>query len=133
LNAVDTSVVVAAFSSWHIHHDRARAAMRDQPHLPSHAAAEAYSVLTRLPTPYRSSPQLVHAYLVRAFGDRTLPIGDASIVALLGELAALGIAGGAAYDGLIAITARIHDATLITLDGRASETYHRLGVRATLL
>ena len=61
-------------------------------------------MLTRLPTPYRSSPQLVHAYLVRAFGDRTLPIGDASIVALLGELAALGIAGGAAYDALIAFT-----------------------------
>lgn len=107
--------------------------MRDQPHLPSHAAAEAYSVLTRLPNPYRSSPQLVHAYLVRAFEDRTLPIGDASIVDLLGELAALGIAGGAAYDALIGLTARIHDATLITLDSRAKETYDRLGVRVQLL
>jgi predicted nucleic acid-binding protein len=133
LNAVDTSVVVAAFSSWHVHHERARAAMRDQPHLPSHAAVEAYSVLTRLPNPYRSTPQLVHAYLSRAFGERTLPIGDASIIALLGELAALGIAGGAAYDALIALTARIHDATLFTLDGRARETYDRLGVRAKLL
>ena len=107
--------------------------MRDQPHLPSHAAAEAYSVLTRLPNPYRSSPQLVHAYLVRAFGDRMLPIGDSSIVPLLGELAALGIAGGAAYDALIGLTARIHDATLITFDARARETYDRLGVRANLL
>lgn len=107
--------------------------MRDHPHLPSHAAAEAYSVLTRLPNPYRSSPQLVHAYLVRAFADRTLPIGDTSIIALLGELAMLGIAGGTAYDALIGLTARIHDATLITLDGRAMETYARLGVRTNLL
>jgi predicted nucleic acid-binding protein len=133
LNAVDTSVVVAAFSSWHVHHQRARAAMRDGPHLPSHAAAQAYSVLTRLPNPYRSSPELVHAYLFRAFGDRTLPTGDSSIIDLLGELAPLGIAGGAAYDALIGLTARIHDATLITLDGRARETYDRLRVRTMML
>jgi predicted nucleic acid-binding protein len=133
VNAVDTSVVVAAFSSWHVHHEIARAAMRQRPHLPSHAAAEAYSVLTRLPNPYRSSPELIHAYLLRAFGDRTLSTGDSSIVELLGELAALGISGGAVYDAIIGLTARIHDATLITLDARARETYDRIGVRAKLL
>lgn len=132
MNAVDSSVIIAAFGTWHVQHEQARAALRSQPHMPAHAAAEAYSVLTRLPNPFRSEPSLVHAYLDRAFGDRMLR-AEASIVELIGELAGLGISGGAAYDGLIGMTARHHDATLLTLDQRAMQTYDRLGVRSRLL
>jgi len=132
MNAVDSSVVVAAFSTWHADHERARAALGGQPHLPAHAAAEAYSVLTRLPNPFRAEPSLVHRYLVRAFADRTLRV-EGSMIELIGELAGLGISGGAAYDGLIGLTARLHDATLLTLDRRARETYDRLGVRTNLI
>lgn len=132
MNAVDSSVVIAAFSSWHVLHEPAREALRAKPHLPAHAAVEAYSVLTRLPHPFRSSPSFVHSFLVRAFGDRTLWI-TTSMVDVIGELAALEIAGGAAYDGLIGMAARQHQATLLTLDRRARETYDRLGVDVRLL
>jgi len=132
MNAVDSSVIIAAFSTWHGSHAPAAAALRTEPHLPAHAAAEAYSVLTRLPNPFRASPTIVHSSLVQNFGERTLQTRT-SIIELLGELASLGISGGAAYDGLIGITAREHDATLLTLDRRALATYDRLGVRTRLL
>lgn len=133
MNAVDSSVIVAAFSSWHEHHEAARLAMAKRPHLPAHAAAEAYSVLTRLPSPYRASPGLVHEFLASTFGDRTLQVDATTVIDLLGELAQLGIVGGASYDGLIGQTARAVGATLLTLDQRARETYDRLGVRVTSL
>lgn len=132
MNAVDSSVVVAAFSTWHGSHAAAAAALREKPHLPAHAAAEAYSVLTRLPNPFRSSPTIVHSSLIQNFGQRNLQI-RMSMPDLIGELASLGISGGAVYDGLIGVTARDHDATLLTLDRRALATYQRLGVRTRLL
>jgi predicted nucleic acid-binding protein len=133
VNAVDSSVVVAGFSSWHEQHDVARRAIAEQPHLPEHVAAEAYSVLTRLPNPYRAEPPLVHEFLVRAFEDRILDVRPQDVMDLLGELADHGIAGGAAYDGLIALSVKRLDATLLTLDRRARETYDRLGVRVRFL
>jgi predicted nucleic acid-binding protein len=132
MNAVDSSVIIAAFSTWHGSHVAAAAAVRRKPHLPAHAAAEAYSVLTRLPNPFRSSPAIVHSALVGNFGERILQI-PTSMLELLGEFASLGISGGAVYDGLIGVTAREHDATLLTLDRRALTTYDRLGVRTHLI
>jgi predicted nucleic acid-binding protein len=49
------------------------------------------------------------------------------------ELSALGIAGGAVYDGLIALTARAAGAELVSLDRRAAETYERCGASVRLL
>ena len=40
--------------------------------------------------------------------------------------AALGIAGGAVYDALVAATAAEHEITLATRDRRAAETYRAL-------
>jgi predicted nucleic acid-binding protein len=48
-------------------------------------------------------------------------------------MAAADVAGGAAWDGLIAATARAHDATLLTLDRRALPTYRAVGARLRLL
>jgi predicted nucleic acid-binding protein len=132
MNAVDSSVIIAAFSSWHGSHAAAAAALREKPYLPAHAAAEAYSVLTRLPNPFRSAPTVVHASMAKNFGERTLHTRT-SMLDLLRELAGLGISGGATYDGLIGVTARDHDATLLSLDQRALATYDRLGVRAQLI
>lgn len=42
-------------------------------------------------------------------------------------LGRLGVAGGASYDGLVALAARDHDATLATRDARAVGTYERVG------
>jgi len=43
------------------------------------------------------------------------------------------IAGGAAYDALVAATALAHSAELVTCDRRAAAVYERYGVRAALL
>lgn len=47
--ALDSSVVIACFGSWHEHHLAARMTLEEDPRLPAHAGLEAYSVLTRLP------------------------------------------------------------------------------------
>lgn len=51
MTAVDTSLVVAAFASWHERHEAARRAMDGGVRLIEHCALETYSVLTRLPAP----------------------------------------------------------------------------------
>lgn len=56
MKAVDSSVVIAAFATWHEYHVIARKAMTARPRLIAHAAVESYSVLTRLPPPHRASP-----------------------------------------------------------------------------
>jgi hypothetical protein len=43
------------------------------------------------------------------------------------------IAGGAAYDALVAVTAATHSAELITCDRRAAPLYERYGVRWRIL
>ncbi|MFT3855828.1 MAG: hypothetical protein QM733_24345 [Ilumatobacteraceae bacterium] len=48
-------------------------------------------------------------------------------------LADRGIAGGAAYDGLVALAARQHGVTRATRDARARSTYEALGVAVDLL
>jgi hypothetical protein len=62
MRAVDSSVVIAAFATWHEHHAIARKAMAGRPRLVAHAAVESYSVLTRLPPPHRAHPSIVHAF-----------------------------------------------------------------------
>ena len=62
MKAVDSSVVIAAFASWHEHHAIARKAMAARPRLIAQAAVESYSVLTRLPPPHRASPSIVHSF-----------------------------------------------------------------------
>ncbi len=47
---------------------------------------------------------------------------------LLATLAAGQVLGGPAYDALIAFTAAEHQATLLSLDQRASATYQAVGV-----
>ena len=47
--AADTSVVVAAFASWHESHGVAARALRPGIRLIAQCAVESYSVLTRLP------------------------------------------------------------------------------------
>lgn len=51
----------------------------------------------------------------------------------LAELPALEIAGGAAYDALVAATAAAHSAELITCDKRAVPVYEKYGVVSRLL
>ncbi|MGD9703208.1 MAG: hypothetical protein AB7Q42_10730 [Acidimicrobiia bacterium] len=62
-----------------------------------------------------------------------LALPAAQATQLPGLLAERGVAGGAAYDGLIAITAAHHSATLLSLDRRAAHVYRRCGAEYELL
>jgi predicted nucleic acid-binding protein len=129
----DTSVLVAAFSSWHRHHLDAERALDGAEAVVSHTALECFSVLTRLPTPFRMDPASVVTWIERQFGDRWLVLPQEEHAHLPGWLARSGIAGGAVYDALIARTADFAGATLISLDRRASDNYRRCGVEVELL
>src|SRR5919198_1483569 len=127
MKAVDSSVVIAAFASWHEHHAVARKALAGRPRLIAHAAVESYSVLTRLPPPHRAQPSIVHAFITERFAEPFLTLSEAGYQELLATVAASQILGGPAYDALIAFTAAEHRATLLSLDHRAAPTYEAVG------
>jgi predicted nucleic acid-binding protein len=131
--AVDASVVVAAFATWHELHEPARSVLDRGARLPAHAALESYSVLTRLPHPHRAPPQIVADFLDLRFPDPYLILTPTELRALLTELGESGIAGGAVYDALIGAVARAAAATLVTCDRRALPLYRSLQADARSL
>lgn len=131
--AVDTSVVVAAFATWHEAHSLATEVMSESPHLPAPCALEAYAVLTRLPAPHRSAPGLVRDYLSTTFPGDWLTLPRARSRRLFDDLVMQGIAGGASYDAVVALVASLSGATLVTLDRRARLTYELMGVEVRFL
>lgn len=133
MKAVDSSVVIAAFATWHEHHAVASKAMAGRPRLVAHAAVEAYSVLTRLPPPHRAHPSIVHAFMSERFSEPFLVLSETGYQELLATVAARQILGGPAYDALIAFTAAEHQATLLSLDQRAAATYEAVGARVEQL
>lgn len=130
---VDTSVAVALVVSDHAAHAATlRAVQGLRLGLSGHAWFETYSVLTRLPAPARRSPSEVQRLLTHDFPASRF-IDEPSARALAGELARLGIAGGAVYDALVGAAARNHGLRLLTRDGRALVVYESLHVDVTLL
>ena len=101
--------------------------------LPAHVIIEAYSVLTRLPSGLAVAPTLAAEVLMRRFPEPPLRLGDAGRNRLLHGLAGAGVYGGASYDGLVALEAKAHGHTLLTLDSRAQATYQRLGAEFTII
>jgi len=133
VRAVDTSVVVAAFASWHEFHDRARKALDGGVRLIDHCALETYSVLTRLPPPHRCTGGMVRDFLRLRFNEPYLRLEHRAYKEFVLELPDRAITGGAAYDALVAVTAVGHSAELITCDRRAASTYENYGVRVVFL
>jgi len=133
LIAVDTSVVVAAFASWHEAHRQCAQLLARRPRLPAHALIESYSVLTRLPAPHRAAASIVAEFLADRFPQRPLVLPAGSLSAFVAGAAAAALTGGAVYDALIAATAKHASSTLYTRDRRALPTYERIGVRLVLL
>ena len=131
--AVDTSLVVALFASWHEAHEAARAAVSGDAHLPAHVLLESYSVLTRLPPPHRAPTGVVAAFLRGRFQPRLLTLPGSGHAALLDLVQEGGISGGAVYDALVAATAKHAGATLLTRDRRAARAYEAVGVSFQLL
>src|SRR5918997_662298 len=105
MKVVDSSVVIAAFASWHEHHTVASKALADRPRLVAHAAIESYSVLTRLPPPHRAQPSIVHRFITERFTDPFLTLSETGYQELLATVAAGKIPGGPSYDAPIAFTA----------------------------
>ena len=94
----------------------------------AHAELEAYSVLTRLPPPFRVEPALVSEYLRRRHPGARLVLPAAARTRLIDDLAQSAVSGGAVYDALIALTAQDNERVLVTCDERALSLYERLGV-----
>jgi predicted nucleic acid-binding protein len=133
MNAVDTSIVVAALVQWHEGHEAAREQAHGQV-VPAHAYLESYAVLTRLPGPGPLDPRTARELLAAWFPpERVVPPPAEAMVGLVHRMAVSGIGGGAAYDALVALTAAAHGNELRTRDRRAERTYQRLGVAYRLV
>jgi toxin FitB len=131
--AVDSSIAIAAILADHDAHDLAEDALSRSVSTIAHVATEAYSVLTRLPSPLR-----LDAGTAAAIVDARLPRVRVTLDAHAhasapARLARAHVSGGATYDGLIALTALEHDLALLSRDRRAARTYRALGVRFDLL
>jgi predicted nucleic acid-binding protein len=133
VKAADSSLVVAAFASWHQTHAAARQALDGGMQLIEYCALEAYSVLTRLPPPHRAPPNVVRDFLAARFPGPFLRLSPKEHRQFLLDLPVRAIAGGAAYDALVAATAAAHGAELVTCDRRAVPIYERYGVLSKIL
>ena len=126
--AVDTSVAVAALDASHEAHEVCREALvRRRPALAGHALFETFSVLTRLPAPFRLTPRSAVAVLDEAFPERAWLSGD-DHAELWAVLARSEVGGGAVYDALVGWAARAAGRVLITRDRRAERVYRALAV-----
>lgn len=127
--AADTSVLVAAFLSWHESHGPAAEALgaalaASALILPAPVLVETFAVLTRLPAPHRLAPEAALDLLRTNLGH--LPQSPAPsgrrLWELLDRLTAAGIRGGAVYDAIVAASAVAGGATkLLTLNLREFE------------
>jgi toxin FitB len=117
--AVDTSVAVPLLVRSHQHHKEiVRWWDGQELALSGHALAETYSVLTRLPGDARLSPEDA-ARLLDARFAAALTLSGLPAMEIHAALSRLGIAGGAVYDGLVALAAKEHGTALATRDARA--------------
>lgn len=125
---VDTSVAIPMLVSSHLAHRSVNESLGTRSvALAGHALIETYAVLTRLPGDARLAP----ADAVRLLGERfDRPVVlDAEAARSAPEiLAANGIAGGATYDGLVALAARAAGVPLASRDRRAMGTYRALAI-----
>ena len=97
--------------------------------LSGHAAAETYSVLTRLPGDARLAPADA-ARLIAGNFDHTVEPTSGSLEDLPAFLAARAVFGGAVHDALAAVA---NDVALATRDERARAAYQSVGARVAVV
>lgn len=130
---LDTSTAVALVVEDHEAHVATLDAVRGRRlGLAGHAWFETYSVLTRLPPGLRRSPADALRLLARNFPASGF-LGEAEAADLGGDIARLGISGGAVYDALVGAAARQHRLPLVSADTRARPVYEALGVEIELI
>lgn len=133
LLATDTSVAIPLLVTSHPHHASIYAWAKGRSlSLSGHAYAETYAVLTRLPGDARVEPADAVLLMEDNF-EQPLMLSARAARVVHRDLATGGVAGGATYDGLVALAAREHGATLVTRDARARSTYEVLQVPVQLL
>ena len=110
---LDASCLIAAVCGWHEYHAPtseafARSRKRgDEIVTVAHALAEAYSVLTRLPSPHRLSPEDAFTLLDANWSDsKTVALSPRDYWRLLRSASQSAVTGGLLYDAIIAATAR---------------------------
>lgn len=131
--ACDISVAIAALDTTHAEHQWCFDLVATRrPALAGHAAIETFAVLTRLPAPSRLSPESARRVILHNFPD-PCPLPPDDPLSLIERFAGVGIAGGAVYDGLIAVSAHADDRILLTRDDRAERTYRRLRINYELV
>ena len=103
---LDTSVLVPVFLGYHVHHKASLEIYeRLQPKQAccgAHSMAEVYSTLTRMPPPHRLRSEQAMLFLADIRSRLTLFALDAEeYFQAIEEFAAMGVTGGAIYDGLL--------------------------------
>lgn len=130
---VDTSVSVPLLVASHVAHRSVVAAVGGRSvALAGHALNETYSVLTRLPGDARVLPADAVRLLTESF-QRAVVLDTRTARNAPALLADHAIAGGATYDGLVALAAKPTGIPLASRDRRAEATYRRLGVDVEML
>jgi len=130
---VDTSVAVPLILRSHPDHATViRWSFGREIAVSGHALVETYSVLTRLPSDARLEPADAARLLGTGFAPPLL-LSNAQARNLPDELSRLGIAGGAAYDALVALASMEHGVPLATRDARARSTYDAVGVEVIVV
>ena len=131
--AVDTSVAVPLLVASHPEHDAVVAwAERRSLRLTGHSLAETFAVLTRLPGDARVAPEDAITLIDSNFAD--VVVASQEAVADVHRLfARSGVAGGANYEGIVAIAASEQGIALATRDARARSNYEALGVSVQLV
>lgn len=107
---LDTSYLVPLLAEEHIFHEPTRSEWERLKRqgvifvVPCHALLECFSVLTRMPPPYRRAPGETERMLHENFARETELPGVASdaVWTCVRELAAAGLGGGDIYDAVIA-------------------------------
>jgi predicted nucleic acid-binding protein len=133
LVTIDTSLAIPLLVRNHPAHATARAwrAGRSMS-LCGHAWIETYAVLTRLPGAARVLPADA-ARLLHSNFSNPLTVHDSTWATAPNIFADAGVAGGATYDGWIALAALDHGVVLASRDARAEATYRRLGVNLEMV
>ncbi len=90
-------------------------------------------MLTRLPPPHRSPGSVVRDFIYGRFPDPFLRLSPQAYKDFVLGLPEHDVAGGGAYDALVAATAAGCGAELVTCDRRAAAICENYGVRTRFL
>lgn len=123
----DTNIIVASLSEAHEMYDRCKPWFDQvqidrtvEGFLSTHSLAECYSILTRLPPPYRISPASVDRLLTEDLTQFTkVSLTTEDYQAVIQKVVQLNISGGGIYDALIAQAAlKANVDSLLTFNAR---------------